>query len=274
MDRYIISLIEILQWAMLDDDDDTNSSTKHSSSSSTLTKKTHNKIVVFFPVARMVSYFSAVFKLVLGIDVVEMHSRKSQSYRNKASDRFREARNGIMFTSDVSARGVDYPNVSHVIQFGMPEKKEQYIHRLGRTGRAGKAGKGLLVLAPFEAKFLNELRDLDVQEHSQVKDILGKSVDKKVMEAMDEIITRIENGDKELTKNSKQCYQAFLGFYLTGGIKKQTSLRNKEETVFLANHLSSLMGLYEPPGILKKAAGFMGLKGVKGVRIVTKSEWD
>ena len=102
MDRYIISLIEILQWAMSDNDDDTNPTTR---SSSTLITKTHNKIVVFFPVARMVSYFSAVFQLVLGIDVVEMHSRKSQSYRNNASNKFREALSGIMFTSDVSARG-------------------------------------------------------------------------------------------------------------------------------------------------------------------------
>lgn len=71
-----------------------------------------------------------------------------------------------MFTSDVSARGLDYPDVSlvrftanelliyQVIQAGAPTNKEQYIHRLGRTARAGKMGAGLLILVTYEEPFL------------------------------------------------------------------------------------------------------------------------
>ena len=55
---------------------------------------------------------------------------------------FRAARCGVLLSSDVSARGVDYPDVTLVLQLGSPSSTEQYIHRLGRTGRAGKRGRG------------------------------------------------------------------------------------------------------------------------------------
>ena len=108
----------------------------------------NNKIVVFFPTARMVGFFAELFNNVVSLSVMELHSRKSQGYRDRISSEFREAKSGILFTSDVSARGVDYPNVSHVVQFGMPSSTEQYVHRLGRTGRAGAAGKGKLQTRP------------------------------------------------------------------------------------------------------------------------------
>jgi len=75
-----------------------------------------SKIVVFFSTARLVGFFSALFNIGLGIDVIELHSKKSQSYRNNASEKFRNAKSAVLFTSDVSARGVDYPDVTHVIQ--------------------------------------------------------------------------------------------------------------------------------------------------------------
>jgi ATP-dependent RNA helicase MSS116 len=56
-----------------------------------------------------------------------------------------------MFSSDVTARGMDYPDVTLVLQMGMTTK-DQYTHRLGRTARAGKEGSGLLLCAPFEER--------------------------------------------------------------------------------------------------------------------------
>jgi len=76
------------------------------------------KVVVFFPTARLVNFYAELFNegKVLPVPVLELHSKKSQSYRNRVSDEFRKIKKGVLFTSDVSARGVDYPNVSHVIQ--------------------------------------------------------------------------------------------------------------------------------------------------------------
>ncbi len=64
----------------------------------------NNKVVVFFPTARMVSFFADLFnEVVVGLPVMELHSKKSQGYRNRVSGQFREAKTGILFTSDVSA---------------------------------------------------------------------------------------------------------------------------------------------------------------------------
>ncbi|CAM9208434.1 unnamed protein product, partial [Phaeothamnion confervicola] len=119
----------------------------------------NHKIIVFFAAARLVQLHAALAE-ALGLPVLETHSRKSQAHRDRVSEEFRRGRNIIMFTSDVSARGLDYPDVTTVVQVGLPTDRAQYIHRLGRTARAGKDGRGILLLADFERRFLKEVSDL------------------------------------------------------------------------------------------------------------------
>jgi len=250
MDRFVSSVIEIVTSAMQEKEDD------------------NVKIVAFFPTARMVGFFAQLFNDALGIEVVELHSRKSQPYRNKASEKFRVAKQGILFTSDVSARGVDYPDVTKVIQFGLPESREQYIHRLGRTGRAGKTGRGLLVLAPYESKFLNQLKGLDIPVDDKTTNLLSCPPTAKNAKLLKDAMLKIGDGrecDKELTKSAKMAYSAFLGYYC--GQIKRTHIQNKAEVVSIANNLSKLMGLDQPPSIMKRTIGKMGLKGVPGITI-------
>ena len=112
--------------------------------------------MVFLTTARQTQLFAEVFNLLQlpGLNpALEIHSRKSQPQRTRVSDEFRNAESAILFSSDVSARGMDYPDVSFVMQVGVPSDKAQYVHRLGRTARAGKGGQGLLVLADFEVCF-------------------------------------------------------------------------------------------------------------------------
>lgn len=98
MDGYARSVVGVVMHALNQPDED------------------NHKIVVFFTTARMVAFFAAVFNDGLNVPVIEIHSKKSQSYRNNASSTFRSATKGVLFTSDVSARGVDYPDVTQVIQ--------------------------------------------------------------------------------------------------------------------------------------------------------------
>lgn len=124
------------------------------------------KVIVFLPTTKATMFYGQLFRYLLPErDVMDIHSRKSQEQRTRITKRFKSARNGtILFTSDVSARGVDYPNVSLVVQIGIPSSRNQYIHRLGRTGRAGKDGEGILILAPFEKPFVEKvIGDLPVQ---------------------------------------------------------------------------------------------------------------
>lgn len=75
-----------------------------------------------------------------------IHSGLDQRQRSRVAENFRRAESAILISSDVTARGMDFPNVTHVIQIGVPPTRDQYIHRLGRTGRANKSGQGWLVL--------------------------------------------------------------------------------------------------------------------------------
>ncbi|KAG0158462.1 hypothetical protein PDIDSM_5977 [Penicillium digitatum] len=78
--------------------------------------------------------------------MLEINSRLTQALRTRSADNFRRAREGILFSSDVTARGMDFPDVTHVVQIGVPRDRETYIHRLGRTARAGKEGEGWLFM--------------------------------------------------------------------------------------------------------------------------------
>lgn len=78
-----------------------------------------------------------------GLSTVAIHGNKSQSQRERALKSFRSGAATVLIATDVAARGLDVPDVSHVINFDQPQSYDDYIHRIGRTGRAGKTGKAL-----------------------------------------------------------------------------------------------------------------------------------
>lgn len=78
-----------------------------------------------------------------GFSAVSIHGNKSQPQRQRALDDFKQNRAQIMVATDVAARGLDIPNVTHVINYDVPENYADYIHRIGRTGRANNKGKAL-----------------------------------------------------------------------------------------------------------------------------------
>jgi ATP-dependent RNA helicase RhlE len=79
----------------------------------------------------------------IGFSSEAIHGDKSQSQRQRALDAFKQNRVRVLVATDVAARGLDIPNVSHVINFDQPATYDDYVHRIGRTGRAGKTGQAL-----------------------------------------------------------------------------------------------------------------------------------
>lgn len=131
-----------------------------------------SKIMVFLQTTRMTLLYASVFKTLRRLypnpafQQFDIHAQRTQDSRSKISKAFRTAGAGsVLFTTDVSARGVDYPDVSLVIQAGSPSSRDLYIHRTGRTGRAGKTGRSILILGDSERGFLDTLgRDLVITE--------------------------------------------------------------------------------------------------------------
>ena len=78
-----------------------------------------------------------------GFQVSTIHGNKTQNQRQKSLELFRQGRVNILIATDVVARGIDVDNITHVINYELPETYDHYLHRIGRTGRAGKKGKAL-----------------------------------------------------------------------------------------------------------------------------------
>lgn len=100
------------------------------------------KVLVFAETKRGVSRICRDLKRG-GVTADEIHGDKSQNYRVKALESFRNRKIRVLVATDVAARGLDISHVSHVINFQQPRDMESYIHRIGRTGRAGAGGRAI-----------------------------------------------------------------------------------------------------------------------------------
>ncbi|OZB13317.1 MAG: DEAD/DEAH box helicase [Rhodobacterales bacterium 34-62-10] len=87
-----------------------------------------------------------------GYDAAPIHGDLEQSQRTRTLDGFRDGTLRFLVASDVAARGLDIPNVSHVFNFDVPSHAEDYVHRIGRTGRAGKLGTTIMICTPRDDK--------------------------------------------------------------------------------------------------------------------------
>ncbi len=107
-----------------------------------LLKPDFKKVLIFRKTKRSVESLSAAL-VKNGFRSDSIHGDKSQSQRERALRRFSQDELQILVATDVAARGLDIPDVSHVINYDLPENYEDYIHRIGRTGRGTKTGNAL-----------------------------------------------------------------------------------------------------------------------------------
>lgn len=107
-----------------------------------LNQKEFSKVLIFGRTKHGVEKLSRML-LEKGFKAESIHGDKNHSKRQKALGLFKNDHIQILVATDVAARGLDIPNVTHVINYDIPETYEDYIHRIGRTGRAGQKGKAL-----------------------------------------------------------------------------------------------------------------------------------
>ncbi|CBN79482.1 DEAD box helicase [Ectocarpus siliculosus] len=99
------------------------------------------------------------YLLLKGVDAVSIHGGKEQEERNEAIKLFKEGVKDVLIATDIAAKGLDFPDIQHVINFDMPDEIENYVHRIGRTGRCGKTG----VATTFINKMVEESALLDLK---------------------------------------------------------------------------------------------------------------
>lgn len=103
-------------------------------------------------VRRLVNLFSLLWTEPLGL-----HAQMHQKQRLKNLERFSAAENGFLIATDVAARGLDIPDVEHVVHYQVPRTSESYVHRSGRTARAKKEGVSVVLIDPSETQFYKRM---------------------------------------------------------------------------------------------------------------------
>lgn len=112
-----------------------------------------------------------------------IHSNKDQNFRFNAVNSFKDGTYTVLIATDIIARGLDIEDVSHVINFDLPEQPESYIHRIGRTGRADRKGEAISLISDFETDMLSSIEALmeytvplqDKPENLEISDVLTEA---------------------------------------------------------------------------------------------------
>ena len=104
-----------------------------------------------------------------GLDAAPIHGDLDQSQRMKTLDAFRNGELRFLVASDVAARGLDVPDVTHVFNYDVPGHAEDYVHRIGRTGRAGRDGKAIMICVPRDEKNFADIETLLQKEVPRIE---------------------------------------------------------------------------------------------------------
>ena len=145
----------------------------------------------------------------VGISSETIHGDKTQQERNTVMDDFRKGTVKVLIATDVSARGIDIPNIEMVVNYDLPEQAENYVHRVGRTGRGDKFGKSISFCSEGEKNLLKEIEsfitkpitELVVDKHTY-KETIKMTAD-PTQEKLSSLIDEIEKIDEFARKKAK-----------------------------------------------------------------------
>ena len=160
--------------------------------------------IIFCNTKSEVHYVNAVLQQ-FGYDADELTSDLSQKQREQILERVRKSTLRFLVATDVAARGLDIPSLSHVIQYQVPEDFEAYIHRSGRTGRAGASGVAITLVSEIEKLTLNRIvkrYGIDMQEWPLPTDADVEAIVTERVIALLE--ARLRNRDSLKTERSKR----------------------------------------------------------------------
>ncbi|KAI0132538.1 DEAD/DEAH box helicase [Xylariales sp. AK1849] len=226
------------------------------------------KAIVFFSNTATVQFANSVFSGTNlggfgGVPIFDIHSKLTQGQRTHNANAFRRATTGILFSSDVTARGMDFPGVTHVIQVGLPPDRDQYIHRIGRTGRAGADGQGWLLLAQDEIDEARaRLPGLPLKPNNTLGSAKHDPAQGEAPEEVAKFFSEIARGYQNVPSYAfNAVYHALLGQ------KFSRNLRAEDVVTLLNNWATRGLGREQVPAMSPKLASNRGLARVPGIRI-------
>ena len=174
------------------------------------------KVLVFASTKKLADQIHEAMEGYFPDQVGVIHSNKAQNNRFETVRKFQEGEDLVLIATDIVARGLDLTDVSHVVNFDMPDEPENYIHRIGRTGRAGSEGIALSFITEDEKEYREKIEELMGQpipllplpEGLEISDVLTKDEEPKV--SMKNILAKVPRRDdsgpafhEKLEKNKK-----------------------------------------------------------------------
>ena len=160
-----------------------------------------------------------------GINTVGIYGKANKHDRKNAIDDIREGRANLLVSSDLSARGIDIPDVTHVINIDIPEEPVYYLHRAGRTGRANEKGKCISIVTDYEKKWIRKYeRELGIKfSHKEMS--YGKLVDAKEREKRPKKGNKFFESDSKKGIKDKEKAKKDTGFFAR---KKEKELKKQK----------------------------------------------
>ena len=162
-----------------------------------------------------------------GFNAAAIHGDLDQKYRMETLEGFRTGSLQFLVASDVAARGLDIPSVSHVYNFDVPTNAEDYVHRIGRTGRAGRNGKALMISTPRDEKNFNAIEKLIQTEIPKIKNFSLNIKDENRKEIQENVAKQNTKG-KPSAKDNKVSNR-FSKSLATNQNEPSTSSEYKDE---------------------------------------------
>eukprot|EP00758_Cryptobia_borreli_P013390 Tbor_TRINITY_DN5828_c1_g1::TRINITY_DN5828_c1_g1_i1::g.7298::m.7298/K13179/DDX18, HAS1; ATP-dependent RNA helicase DDX18/HAS1 len=177
-------------------------------------KNLKKKIIVFFSSRNAVSFHCELFNYI-DVPCVAFHGKQKQHQRSATFMQFTNAPSGVLFTTDVAARGLDIPKVDWIIQYDPSDDPVKYIHRVGRTARAGRCGNALMFLLPSEQLFLKYLYE---DAHVSVNEYTF-NMEKLMSNGVQEQLEKLVSSNYYLKTSARQAFEGYLLSYSSTQLK-------------------------------------------------------
>lgn len=220
-----------------------------------LPKLKEKKIIVFFNTCHSVDFYTRVFQTLFpDLLIWKIHGQMEQAKRTKVFNTFNETTSGILVTTDVVARGVDFEGVSAIYQIDPPQNPEYFIHRVGRTARGTATGKACVFLEQSELGFIKYLEENGLSFSKKKERSIDLTLESKFKELM---LT-----DKDYLMKGRKAFVSFIRSY------KEHLL--KDIFRFDSLNISELSRSFFVPIIPK----IKELAKVQGKRVVDEDYWE
>ncbi|MCM1108243.1 MAG: DEAD/DEAH box helicase [Clostridium sp.] len=192
-----------------------------------------------------------------GYNADALHGELSQQQRDLTMQKFRQHRTQFLVATDVAARGLDVDDLTHVINYGMPDDIENYTHRSGRTGRAGKKGTSICIIHVRERSKIREVEKVIAKQFVKGELPSGKDICAKQLYKVIDDIERVEVDEEEIAQFLPEVYRKLEWLDKEDLIKRVVS---REFGRFL-QYYANAPEIEEPA---EKAAKGKGERGKKG----------